>query len=504
MATNNTDTICALSTVQGRSAIALIRVSGPDAIAVTDKIFKPIKGNSLSETQGYRLRFGTIFDGKRVIDEVLVSVFHSPYSYTGENMTEISCHGSFYIQQEILMLLINSGARLATPGEFSQRAFLNGKMDLAQAEAVADLIASENEASHRVALQQMKGGFSKELSQMRASMLEIVSLMELELDFAEEDVEFADRSHLKSLLEKINGHITNLIDSFRLGNVIKNGIPVAIAGATNTGKSTLLNLLLGEERAIVSDIHGTTRDYIEGQMNINGVGFRFIDTAGIRETKETIEMIGIERTYEKIRSASVVILMLDAERPEFFAQSISQLASTADCTNQRIVIVLNKTDRIMSTLSESNLNPPTVYGSAYDSIAGEDLQTRYYVKVIDDFIAEIKSLCKENNIRPSVIIPISAKTLEGIDNLRGALLECRIDTADDSYSTLVTNIRHFEALKDAKTALIRVSEGLDNEIPTDLLAQDIREALFHIGEITGEINTEEILGNIFSKFCIGK
>lgn len=504
MNANKIDTICALSTVQGRSAIAVIRVSGPQAITITGKLFKPKRGKSLSETPGYRLRFGTICSGDKVIDEVLVSVFHSPDSYTGENMAEISCHGSFYIQQEILMLLLNNGARLAKPGEFSQRAFLNGKMDLAQAEAVADLIASENEASHRVALQQMKGGFSKELSQMRASLLEIVSLMELELDFAEEDVEFADRGRLKSLLESVTGHITTLIDSFRLGNVIKNGIPVAIAGATNTGKSTLLNLLLGEERAIVSEIHGTTRDYIEGQMNINGVGFRFIDTAGIRETRETIEMIGIERTYEKIRSASVIILMLDAERVEFFAQSISQLASTADCQNQKVIVVINKTDRILDILYDSNINSPTVYGSAYDSLAGEDSQTRYYDKIISDFTAETISLCKEHNIVPVAVVPISAKALNGIENLKTALLECRIDTADDSYSTLVTNIRHFEALKEAKTALLRVSEGLDNTIPTDLLAQDIREALFHIGEIVGEINTEEILGNIFSKFCIGK
>jgi len=501
---NNIDTICALSTVQGRSAIAVIRVSGPQAIDITGKLFKPKKGKPLSETQGYRLRFGTICAEDRVIDEVLVSVFHSPDSYTGENMAEISCHGSFYIQQEILMLLLNNGARLAKAGEFSQRAFLNGKMDLAQAEAVADLIASENEASHRVALQQMKGGFSKELSQMRTSLLEIVSLMELELDFAEEDVEFADRARLKSLLESVTAHISKLIDSFRLGNVIKNGIPVAIAGATNTGKSTLLNLLLGEERAIVSDIHGTTRDYIEGQMNINGVGFRFIDTAGIRETHETIEMIGIERTYEKIRGASVIILMLDAERPEFFAQSISQLATTADCQNQKVIVLLNKTDRILDMLYDSNLNSPTVYGSAFDSMSGEDSQTRYYDKIITDFTTEIHSLCTENKIEPVAVVPISAKAMDEIDLLKEALLECRIDTSEDSYSTLVTNIRHFEALKDSKTALLRVSDGLNDAIPTDLLTQDIREALFHIGEIVGEINTEEILGNIFSKFCIGK
>ncbi|MDD4656598.1 MAG: tRNA uridine-5-carboxymethylaminomethyl(34) synthesis GTPase MnmE, partial [Bacteroidales bacterium] len=309
-------TICALSTVEGKGAIAVIRLSGPMAISITDSIFKPAKGAPLHKTKSYRLRFGAIYSGERMIDEVLVSLFRAPNSYTGEEMAEISCHGSYYIQQEILMLLLTKGAKLAKAGEFSQRAFLNGKMDLAQAEAVADLISSENEASHRVALQQMKGGFSKELSVMRSSLLEIVSLMELELDFAEEDVEFADRAKLKELLTAVEDHITLLIDSFRLGNVIKNGIPVAIAGATNTGKSTLLNVLLQEERAIVSDIHGTTRDYIEGYMNIDGVGFRFIDTAGIRETKETIEMIGIERSYGKIKSASIILLILDAHRPD--------------------------------------------------------------------------------------------------------------------------------------------------------------------------------------------
>ncbi len=467
------DTICALSTVEGKGAIAVIRLSGPMAISITDSIFKPAKGAPLHKTKSYRLRFGVIYSGERMIDEVLVSLFRAPNSYTGEEMTEISCHGSYYIQQEILMLLITKGAKLAKAGEFSQRAFLNGKMDLAQAEAVADLISSENEASHRVALQQMKGGFSKELSVMRSSLLEIVSLMELELDFAEEDVEFADRAKLKELLTAVEDHITLLIDSFRLGNVIKNGIPVAIAGATNTGKSTLLNVLLQEERAIVSDIHGTTRDYIEGYMNIDGVGFRFIDTAGIRETKETIEMIGIERSYSKIKSASVVLLILDAERPDNFEQSINQLTSIIDRRNQKVIILINKCDLVLE-------------------------------KSIDEYLSTIAKLCSQVSLSPISIISISAKGLIGIDSLNKSLLECRLDKVESSYTTLVTNVRHYEALKDARASLYRVTEGINEQIPTDLISQDIRETLYHLGEIVGEINTEEILGNIFSKFCIGK
>ncbi|MFA5642482.1 MAG: tRNA uridine-5-carboxymethylaminomethyl(34) synthesis GTPase MnmE, partial [Bacteroidales bacterium] len=400
-------TICALSTVEGKGAIAVIRLSGPEAINITDSIFKPAKGAPLHKTQSYRLRFGAIYSGERMIDEVLVSLFRAPNSYTGEEMTEISCHGSYYIQQEILMLLLTKGAKLAKAGEFSQRAFLNGKMDLAQAEAVADLISSENEASHRVALQQMKGGFSKELAKMRSSLLEIVSLMELELDFAEEDVEFADRNKLKELLASVEDHITLLIDSFRLGNVIKNGIPVAIAGATNTGKSTLLNLLLQEERAIVSDIHGTTRDYIEGYMNIEGVGFRFIDTAGIRETKETIEMIGIERSYGKIKSASVILLILDAQRPDNFEQSINQLASVIDREIQKVILLINKSDLVSA-------------------------------KTIEQFKESIAKYCTKAQLTPISTIAISAKALTGIDALNQALLECRLDKTESSYTTLVT------------------------------------------------------------------
>lgn len=332
-----TTTVCAPATAQGVSAIAVIRVSGPNSIEVVSNIFIPFKGHSLKETSGNRIRFGSIMRDNDVLDEVLISVFKAPHSFTGEDSVEIACHGSIYIQQEIILLLYKQGIKAAKPGEFTQRAFLNGKMDLAQAEAVADLIVAENEASHKIALQQMRGGFSSELSKMRSELLEIVSLMELELDFSEEDVEFADRSRLKSLLINIINHIHTLIDSFRLGNVLKNGIPVAIVGATNTGKSTLLNSLLGEERAIVSDIHGTTRDFIEDTLNIDGVTFRFVDTAGIRQTKEEIEIIGIERTFEKIKSASIVLLMLDADNQESFDDNLKHISGKINNKEQHLV-----------------------------------------------------------------------------------------------------------------------------------------------------------------------
>ncbi len=477
---NFNSTICALSTVQGKGAIAVIRVTGENSIIIVDSIFKPLKGKPLSETPGNRVRYGSIYDGDVVIDEVLVSLYRTPHSYTGENMAEISCHGSQYIQQEILMLLLSRGAKLAAPGEFSKRAFLNGKMDLAQAEAVADLISSETEASHRIAMQQMKGGFSKELSQMRASLLEIVSLMELELDFSDEDVEFADRDKLLKLVNSVDSHITKLIESFKLGNVIKNGIPVAIAGATNTGKSTLLNAFLDEERAIVSDIHGTTRDFIEGFVNIDGVGYRFIDTAGIRETQEFIEIIGIERSFEKIKSSSIVLLVLDSERENHFESSIQQLSSIVDSGNQKVVIILNKSDIYKKNNSDN----------------GET--------EIKKALSEIKSICIKNNLATEAVIPVSAKEREGLEMIKETLIKSRNLEMSHSYSTLVTNIRHYEALREAKTSLERVKSGLSASLPTDLLAQDIREVLYHIGEIVGEINTEEILGNIFSKFCIGK
>lgn len=474
---NTTETICALATVQGTAALAVIRVSGENSISIVNSVFKPFKGVSLSDTKGYNIRFGSIYKDNQLLDEVVISLFRAPHSFTGEDSVEITCHGSNYIQQEILMLLISEGAIMAKPGEFSQRAFLNGKMDLAQAEAVADLVSSETAAAHRIAIQQMKGGFSKELSQMRNSLLNLVSLMELELDFSEEDVEFADRTKLNDLLSDTINHISGLIDSFKLGNVIKNGVPVAIVGATNTGKSTLLNAILGEERAIVSEIHGTTRDFIEDVINLEGVAFRFIDTAGIRQTKEAIEIMGIERTFEKIRQASIVILMLDADRPEGFEDSLRQLKTNIDEENQKVIVLINKMDILLKIKHD---------------------------KFITDLISGVSIKANSLGLKLLSILPVSAKGLMGLDKLKELLINTQKNVSIGANTTLVTNLRHYQALKDARSALLRVVEGIESAIPTDLLTQDIREALFHIGEIVGEINTEEILGNIFSKFCIGK
>ena len=465
--------ICALSTPQGSGAIGIIRVSGPDSIEIVDKIFVPVGKQRLVDTPGYKMKFGSIYRGEKLLDEAMVAVFRAPHSYTGENSVEIYCHGSSYILQQVIITLLENGVKMAEPGEFSKRAFLNGKLDLAQAEAVADLISSETSAAHQVALQQMKGGFSNELKQMRNSLLNLVSMMELELDFSEEDVEFADRSELNRLLAEVTEKIANLIESFTLGNVIKNGVPVAIIGATNTGKSTLLNTLLGEEKAIVSNIHGTTRDVIEDTINLGGITFRFIDTAGIRETQETIEIIGIERTYEKLQQASIVIMVLDSTRPEYFESSLHNLSSRLNKDRQKLVILLNKADKADESL-----------------IAGQ--------------INEIKSVCQEL-LYPIAVLPISAKQKNGIDELKELLIGTqKQNTTIASNATLVTNVRHYQALMDAQVALYRVEDGLAGGIPTDLVTQDIREAIYHLGSIVGEINTEEVLGNIFSRFCIGK
>ena len=463
--------ICALATPAGMGAIAIIRLSGEETPEIVGKIFAPAGGKA---PLPYTMRFGAIKDGERLIDECMVVTFQGPHSYTGENSAEIYCHGSQYIVQEILKLLLQHGVKMAEPGEFSKRAFLNGKMDLAQTEAVADLIASETEAAHRIALDQMKGGFSGELKIMREDLLNLVSLMELELDFSEEEVEFADRSQLSALLAQVSQRVGQLIESFSLGNVIKNGVPVAIVGATNTGKSTLLNTLVGEERAIVSNIHGTTRDVIEDTMNLGGITFRFIDTAGIRETKETIEIIGIERTFQKLRSASVVILVLDATRPENFESSLENLTDKVS-SRQQLIILLNKMDEI--------------------SIAGVDTQ-----------VDLIKDLCVKNTLGPIAVLPISAKKGLGIDALQSVLVESQkaLSSSAAAGGTLVSNIRHYQALMDAQIALDRVEDGLASDLATDLVAQDIREALYHLGSIVGEINTDEVLGNIFGKFCIGK
>ena len=471
----NEDTIYAPATVPGTGAISVIRVSGPEALTIADKVITCRKG-PISEAKGYTIRFGTVSDADgRLIDEVLASVFRAPHSYTGEDSVEISCHASSYIVSELMTMLHEAGARAAEPGEFTQRAYLNGKMDLAQAEAVADVISSQNAAAHRIAFNQMKGGFSSELRDMRSELLELVSLMELELDFSEEEVEFADRSRLDSLLSAIIAHVTRLVDSFRLGNAIKNGVPVAIAGATNTGKSTLLNALLGEDRAIVSDIHGTTRDTIEETLNIDGILFRFIDTAGLRETTETVEKIGIERTFKKISEASIVLGMIDLTRGfETTCETVREIIAKVDFNTQKLVILLNKTD-----ISEVNNN----------------------VSTSNFIVSELENKGVRENV---AIIPISAKTGAGIRELRAHLATSQRDLLGDSDNTLVTNQRHVQALTDARTSLLRVREGLASALPTDLAAQDIREAIYHIGSIVGEISTDEVLGNIFANFCIGK
>ena len=383
-------------------------------------------------------------------------------------------------------MLYSAGARAADPGEFTQRAYLNGKMDLAQAEAVADVIASQNAAAHRIAFKQMKGGFSSELRDMRSELLELVSLMELELDFSEEEVEFADRSRLDGLLSELISHISRLIDSFKLGNAIKNGVPVAIAGATNTGKSTLLNALLGEDRAIVSDVHGTTRDTIEETLNIDGVLFRFIDTAGLRETDEVVEKIGIERTFKKISEASVVLGMIDLTRDyDSTCDTVREIIEKVDFTCQKLVILLNKTD-----ICEVNKNVSLV---------------NYIVSLLDNKgIRTLLINTTENEATDVPIIPISAKTGSGIPDLRSILATSQRDLLGDSDTTLVTNQRHVQALTDSRASLLRVRDGLAAGLPTDLAAQDIREAIYHLGSIVGEISTDEVLGNIFRNFCIGK
>ena len=482
----NEDTICAPATVPGTGAISIIRVSGPEALNIADKVVKCRKGN-ISEAAGYTIKFGNAHnpDGT-ILDEVLVSVFRAPYSYTGENSVEISCHASSFIVASLMNLLYAAGARAAEPGEFTQRAFLNGKMDLAQAEAVADVIASQNAAAHRIAFKQMKGGFSSELKSMRSELLELVSLMELELDFSEEEVEFADRSRLDSLLKALIEHISRLIDSFKLGNAIKNGVPVAIAGATNTGKSTLLNALLGEDRAIVSDVHGTTRDTIEETLNIDGVLFRFIDTAGLRETDEIVEKIGIERTFKKISEASIVLGMIDLTRDfESTCESIREIVDKVDFECQKLVFLLNKTDICEVN---KNVNIANYIVSSLDN------------KGIKSYIANTFEI----NADLTPIVPISAKTGSGINFLKNILASSQRDLLADSDTTLVTNQRHVQALSDARTSLLRASEGLAANIPTDLVSQDIRETIYALSSISGEISAQDVLINIFQSFCIGK
>ncbi len=465
-----TDTIAAISTPPGMGAIAVIRLSGKKAIKICDSIFTPAAGKKLAEQQANTLHYGTIGDGEEIIDEVVTGLYKAPHSYTGEDLVEISCHGSVYIQKRILELLVFKGARLAKPGEFTMRAFMNGKLDLTQVEAVADLIASGSKAAHRVAINQMRGGFTVEIKKLRDELLHFISLIELELDFSEEDVEFADRHQLKELLEHISQLILKLRNSFTLGNVIKNGVPVTIAGKTNSGKSTLLNLLLSEEKAIVSDIEGTTRDSIEDVISIQGVHFRLIDTAGLRHTEDAIEKLGIAKTMEKIRQASIIIQLLDATLPsEELVQQIKHLSGLNDGNNKKRIIVLNKID----LLPEHRL----------DHISHQ----------IRGHLADTDSL-----------IRMSAKKGLYLEKLEDALLKAAGIHSANENDVIITNVRHYEALEKSLAALQRTSTGLERGIPGDLLAQDIREVLEHLGEITGEITDNDILGHIFKHFCIGK
>lgn len=591
-------TICAPATIPGTGAISIIRVSGKESLAIADKVIDT-KGVPIAETEGYRLRYGTVFEADgSVLDNVIVSVFRAPHSYTGENSVEISCHASRFIVNKILEFLVNAGARIAAPGEFTRRAFVNGKMDLAQAEAVADVIASQSAASHRVAMNQLKGGFSSELKVLREKLLTMTSLLELELDFSEEDVEFASRKELGQLVDDSLTHIRRLTASFSRGNAIKNGIPVAIVGATNTGKSTLLNALLGEERAIVSDIAGTTRDTIEETLNIDGILFRFIDTAGIRETDETIEKIGIDRTFKKLGEAAVVLGMTDlsrgeaavledadfilskvnemcgvkndglaidgaetggaslaetdgvspaetggaplagtsgaplvetgettptetggaplagtdgASRSETGGASLAETGGTSrsetggasqhghgDGQERKVVILVNKCDVAGSFYKDDN---GTGYGSGND--LGKNLAEIGGNKNVNHDNSIVSFI--ENKYDNCKVIPISAKTGKGLSTLTKTLGEIGSEITGSTDETLVTNVRHYEALVRAASALERVRAGLHiATLPPDLIAQDLREALYHLGEIVGEISTDETLGNIFRNFCIGK
>ncbi len=466
------DTIVALASPSGAGAIAVIRVSGSDAIVVSNSIFNSISGKDITKQKTHTLHLGHIVDGTKVIDQVLLSIFKGPNSYTGENTIEISCHGSTYIQQQIIQLLLRKGCRMANAGEFTLRSFLNGKMDLSQAEAVADLISSDNEASHQIAMQQMRGGFSNEIKELRQELLNFASLIELELDFAEEDVAFADRTQFRELLSRIEFVLKRLIDSFAVGNVIKNGIPVAIVGEPNVGKSTLLNALLNEERAIVSEIAGTTRDTIEDELVIGGIGFRFIDTAGIRETADVIENLGIRKTFEKIEQAQVVLYLVDGSRLSVNGKLETLLLEVGKTRNQfplkPILVIINKMDLI----SPEN------------------------VSIID------KKLTTNN--QQLTTIYISAKENVGVDELKNQLLSFVNTGALRNNETIVTNTRHYDSLLKALDEIQKVNYGLQTNISSDLMAIDIREALYHFGMITGEVTNDELLGNIFANFCIGK
>jgi len=464
------DTIVAISTPPGVGAISIVRMSGPNAIDICDKVFHSMANKKLADQPANTLHHGYIMDGNSIVDEVIVGLFREPHSYTGEDIVEISCHGSLFIQQKLLELLISKGARLAKPGEFTLRAFLNGKIDLSQAEAIADLISSTSASLQKIAIHQMRGGFTKELKDLRDKLINFVSLIELELDFGEEDVEFADRSELKNLLSNIINYINKLKDSFRLGNAIKRGIPVAIAGKTNTGKSTLLNLLLKEDKAIVSDIPGTTRDVIEDTISINGFLFRFIDTAGLRHTHDVVEKIGIEKALKKINQADIILYVIDGtDEIETVLQDFNVFYEKIKANQKKLIIVINKLDAI-------NQNQKNRIFEKFKNFISEDLK----------------------------IVFLSAKYNINLEELENILLQISGCMNIKEEQVIVVNIRHYEALLRSYEALKRVMEGLEKNLPGDLLSQDIREAIHYIGEITGEVTNDEILNNIFKNFCIGK
>ncbi|HUX97644.1 MAG TPA: tRNA uridine-5-carboxymethylaminomethyl(34) synthesis GTPase MnmE [Bacteroidales bacterium] len=462
------ETICAPATGAG-GAISIIRVSGQDALNIVSKFFFPLdKTVNLIVSKGFTIVFGEVRSEGEVIDEVLVSIFRSPNSYTGENSVEISCHASPYIVGKILELLTQNGALLALPGEFTQRAFMNGRLDLSQAEAVADVIASSSRLAHRVSINQMRGGFSAEIARLRSELLNFASLIELELDFGEEDVEFADRKQLKEIIIRVKGLADNLSESFSLGNAVRNGIPVVIVGKPNSGKSTLLNALLMEDKAIVSDIPGTTRDTIEDTIVIEGLEFRFIDTAGLRDTTDVIESLGIKKTFEKISQASVVLLIDEvSDTPEQINLRIKSVKDKIKESDKKLIILVNKAD-------------------TSDAAKQQQLSARIDLTPDEDLLF------------------ISAKEKTGLEDLRKKLIETVVKEKISSDSVIVTNIRHYEALRNVSLSLERVLEGLENKIPDDLIATDIRQAIHYLGEITGVITSDEILGNIFKNFCIGK
>jgi tRNA modification GTPase len=461
------ETIVALASPSGAGAIAVIRISGKDAITIASQVFQSVSGKDITKQKTHTLHLGHIVDGNKVLDQVLLSLFKGTNSYTGENTIEISCHGSIYIQQQIIQLLLRKGCRMAQAGEFTLRSFLNGKMDLSQAEAVADLISSDNEASHQIAMQQMRGGFSSEISKLREELLNFASLIELELDFAEEDVEFADRTQFKELLKRIEFVLKRLIDSFAVGNVIKNGIPVAIVGEPNVGKSTLLNALLNEERAIVSEIAGTTRDTIEDELVINGMNFRFIDTAGIRETKDVVESIGIKKTFEKIEQAQVVIYLIDSSQLSLDNENLKEVQIELEKIKNQfplkaLLVIGNKADKLLET--------------------------------------EILNLTAQI---PTILL-LSAKEKQGIDDLKDKLISFINTGALRNNETIVTNTRHYDSLLKALDEIQKVKYDLQTNLSSDLMAIDIKQALYYFGEITGEVTNDELLGNIFANFCIGK